>query len=98
MSKNNYFEFTIKPIPFAFLIYFIGWYDFKRHIFGQNITIGFFFMTVAVWIFISFLIRYRSKNKNNCNECKQKRFLAGFLLVFLPTYTLFYWIISINKI
>ena len=95
MKRKNYFEFTIKPIPFAMLIYLAGWYDFKHGIFGQEVTVGFFFMTVSVWIFISYLIRYRSKTKKSCDKCKLNRRLAGIFLVFLPTYTLIYWIISI---
>ena len=96
MKRNRYFEFTIKPIPFAILIYLIGWYDIRRPLFGNNITIGFFFMTVSVWIIISYLIRYRMKTKNKCEICQSRRFLSGFLLLFLPTYTLIYWLINID--
>jgi len=90
--RRKHFEFTIKPIPFAFLIYFIGWYDIQGHVFGNNVTIGYFFMTVAVWILISYLIRYRLKTKNSCDICKFRRSLSGILVLFLPTYTLFCWL------
>ena len=94
MRRKRHFEFTIKPIPFAVLIYFIGWYDFKKPIFGENVTVGYFFMTVAVWILISYLIRFRIKTKNACDACKFKRSLSGFFLIFLPSYTLVYWIFN----
>ncbi len=95
MKRKNYFEFTIKPLPFAMLIYLAGWYDFKHGIFGREVTVGFFFMTVSVWIIISYLIRYRSKTKNSCDSCKFNRKLAGIFLIFLPFYTLIYWFVSI---
>ena len=95
MRNKKHFEFTIKPIPFAILIYFIGWYDFKNPIFGDNITVGFFFMTVSVWILISYLIRFRIKSKNACDECKMKRMLSGYFVVALPGYTLLYWIFNL---
>jgi len=91
--KKTYPDFRIKPIPFGILVYFIGLYDFKHHLFGNEITIGYFFSVVGVWILLPYLIRFRVKIKEEIDNNNAKFILSGILIVLLPLYTLIYWFI-----
>ncbi len=90
------FLFTLKPQAVAIFIYIIGWIDFKKHLFGDRVTVGHFFMLIAVWILISWFARVRnlkdSKNKNIYFYTEEHRRFAGFAIITLPLYTLIYWI------
>lgn len=94
------FLFTLKPQAVGIFIYIIGWIDFKKHIFGDRVTVGHFFMLIGVWIIISWLARVRNlknyKDKNSYFYNEEHRRIAAFALVALPLYTLIYWLYYTN--
>ncbi len=89
------FQFTIKPIPLALLIYWCGWFDIKHHFFGKKATVGYFLMTIGVWIVLSRLIHIRNKRceqtVNMYQYSEKERYIAALGLILIPSYTLFHW-------